>query len=83
MLGSSLARLLILAEILGFIFSLCVISSRGLEGLAAMAIGAVRATVLGVDMVWERLAGRPVEGSSQKGSMILLTRELQRFPPLR
>ena len=43
--------LLMLADTFGFIFSFPVISVLGLEGLAAMTIGAVRAMVVGVDMV--------------------------------
>jgi hypothetical protein len=44
------AILLILAETLSFVFSLPGASIFGLVGLAAMAIGAVRAIVVGVDM---------------------------------
>jgi hypothetical protein len=42
--------LLILAETLSFVFSLPGASILGLVGLAAMAIGAVRAITVGVDM---------------------------------
>jgi len=42
--------LLILAETLSFVFSFPSASIFGLVGLAAMAIGAVRAMVVGVDM---------------------------------
>lgn len=50
-LEASPAMLLMLADTFGFIFSFPVSSVLGLEGLAAMAIGAVRAMVVGVDMV--------------------------------
>lgn len=43
--------LLMLADTFGFIFSFPVSSVLCVEGLAAMAIGAVRAMVVGVDMV--------------------------------
>jgi hypothetical protein len=48
--ASPLAMLLILAETLSFVFSLPGASILGLVGLAAMAIGAVRAITVGVDM---------------------------------
>ncbi len=48
--ASPTAILLILAETLSFVFSLPAASVLGLVGLAAMAIGAVRAIVVGVDI---------------------------------